>query len=1078
MLKVKRMRAEEYEAMAEELFVGGGEMGALLRSHDWSQTQLGAIETWSDSLKTAVQTLLIELDRAKLLEKQPLSADLPPADIVAIILQETAQANDFRGKLTEALRPLSDPTEIQAIAARILGESLGVNRVIYTDVISDGTEVLVHKNYTNGVAELSGRYLLEKYRRNLPENHQAGQTQIVTDIPNNPRYTDAEKARYRAIDVAAHIDVPLIKNNRFVALLAVHQSNPRQWTEAEVKRVEETAEQTWAAVERARAEAALRDSEERFRQLSDALPQLVWTAQPDGKVDYVNGQWLSYTSIPPQEFYAWGWQKIVHPDDLPATLTVWAEALQTGEPIDIKHRFRRSDGQWRWQLVRGISFKNDAGQVVKWFGTCTDIHENEMRDLDARFLEDLGDWFRQASKDRLRASESVDDVMQTIAQRLGQYLDASRCCFAEIDRAADQWTVSHDYTSIAELPSLVGNHSISTFPPEVITALQAGRAVNVPDAMTDPITAALYATRYQPLDIRSFVVVPLLREGQWVSAIGVFMNTPHPWTERELVLISTVAERTWNTIENLRLLAELQVSEAQFRNMADYAPIMVWVTDARGYCTYLSQSWYEFSGQTEATGLGFGWLDIVHPNDRAFSEATFLAANERQEAFQIEYRLRRQDGQYRTCIDAAKPRFGADGEFKGYIGSVIDIDDRIQAEAEREQLLQREQTAREAAETANRIKDEFLAVLSHELRSPLNPILGWSKLLRHGKLDATRTVNAIEIIERNAQLQVQLIEDLLDISRILRGKLALTVAPVDLSAVIAAALETVQLAAEAKSLQIQTLLSPTVGTVNGDAGRLQQVVWNLLSNAVKFTSPGGWIEVRLEEIGNRHAQITVADSGKGISPEFLPYVFEHFRQEDGATTRKFGGLGLGLAIARQIVELHGGQISVESSGEGQGTTFIVRLPLFKRWAEGEPGRAEEPPRLSPSTSQPLTGLLILVVDDDHDSRELVAFVLEQAGANTTQVASGIEALQVIEQVIPGLIISDIGMPDLDGYGLLQKIRARASLGQIPAIALTAYAGELDQQQAIAAGFQIHLSKPVDPEALVEAVVTLIKSSPA
>lgn len=253
-----------------------------------------------------------------------------------------------------------------------------------------------------------------------------------------------------------------------------------------------------------------------------------------------------------------------------------------------------------------------------------------------------------------------------------------------------------------------------------------------------------------------------------------------------------------------------------------------------------------------------------------------------------------------------------------------DISDRKRIEAEREQLLQREQTAREAAETANRIKDEFLAVLSHELRSPLNPILGWSKLLQRGKLDAAKTTTALATIERNAQLQSQLIEDLLDISRILRGKLSLNVMPVNLSMVISAALETVRLAAEAKSLQIQTTFSPDVGTVIGDAGRLQQVVWNLLSNAVKFTPQGGQITVTLTQTGT-HAQLQVTDTGKGINPDFLPYVFDHFRQEDGATTRKFGGLGLGLAIVRQLVELHGGTLAVDSPGVGQGATLYGRL---------------------------------------------------------------------------------------------------------------------------------------------------------
>ncbi len=523
-----------------------------------------------------------------------------------------------------------------------------------------------------------------------------------------------------------------------------------------------------------------------------------------------------------------------------------------------------------------------------------------------------------------------------------------------------------------------------------------------------------------------------------------------------------------NITDRKQAEAALLESEERFRNMADNAPVMVWVTDPMGYCTYLSQGWYDFTGQTQETGLGFGWLNRTHPDDRQMAERLFLDANQRQKAFKLEYRLQSKDGKYIWVIDAASPWFGLDGQFKGYIGSVIDISERKQTEQEQEQLLQREQEARETAEQANRIKDEFLAVLSHELRSPLNAILGWAKLLRNGKLDATRTTYALETIERNAQLQSQLIEDLLDIARILRGKLSLNPSLVDLSIVISSALQTVRLAAEAKSLQIQTVFSPSQVAVLGDARRLQQVVCNLLSNAVKFTPASGQITIALTHT-ETDAQIQVLDTGKGINPDFLPYVFEHFRQEDGATTRKFGGLGLGLAIARQIVELHGGTVAVDSPGEGQGATFTVQLPLVS--VSSQPlSRAVN----SVSMDDDLSDIHILVVDDKPDSREFVAFVLEQAGASVTNVTSGIEALQAIGQSVPDLIISDIGMPEMDGYMLMRQIRAHKLGRQIPAIALTAYAGELDQQLARASGFQRHLAKPVEPTEIIAVVAHLCR----
>jgi signal transduction histidine kinase/ActR/RegA family two-component response regulator len=413
------------------------------------------------------------------------------------------------------------------------------------------------------------------------------------------------------------------------------------------------------------------------------------------------------------------------------------------------------------------------------------------------------------------------------------------------------------------------------------------------------------------------------------------------------------------------------------------------------------------------------------------------------------------------------PWYTSGGDIGGIIIFAENITERKQAEQEREQLLERERVAREQAENANRIKDEFLAVLSHELRSPLNPILGWAKLLRSRKFDEKATDRALETIERNAKLQTQLIEDLLDVSRILQGKMVLDTSPVNLATTIEAALETVRLAAQAKDIQIQTVLDANLGNVSGDANRLQQVVWNLVSNAVKFTPQRGWVEVRLERVGC-DAQIQVRDNGKGISPEFLPHVFEYFRQADGTTTRTFGGLGLGLAIVRHLVELHGGSVLADSPGEGLGATFTVRLPLM----ETSP---EVPQEVRSHSFGDLGGLHVLIVDDEADIRDLVAFILEQSGAEVTVATSASEALAALNQSLPDVLLCDIGMPEVDGYMLMRQVRALPPErgGLIPAIALTAYAGESNQKQALAAGFQLHISKPVEPEELVRAIAQLV-----
>ncbi|RCJ41177.1 hypothetical protein A6770_08815 [Nostoc minutum NIES-26] len=764
----------------------------------------------------------------------------------------------------------------------------------------------------------------------------------------------------------------------------------------------------------------------------------------------------------------------------------------------------------------------------------------------------------------------------------------------------------------------------------------------------------------------------------------------------------SVLSRVLDVTERKSIEAELRKSEERFRQLADASPNLIWMSDTNQLCYYFNKPWLEFTGRTMEQEIGNGWVQGVHPDDlQRCCDSHRDAFNARQD-YRMEYQLKRFDGEYRWILDIGVPHFTSEGTFMGYIGSCIDIHDRKQAEAEREQMLARsrqyasqlhglteaamainselsieegirviteqaraivgahqsftsmtidgnwahaissislsdkyaawqnyheepdgsgiyacvsqmnrpmrmtqaeleahprwlgfdkaadkhlpmrgwlaapligrdghnmgliqlsdkyqgefteedeaiivqlaqmasiaientrlyeaEQQARTEAEEANCIKDQFLAVLSHELRSPLNPILGWSKLLQSRKIDPSKTAAALSTIERNARLQAQLIEDLLGISRILQGKLTLNIDTVNLVSTISAAMETVGLAVEAKSIDLRfaildlelentngnlesiefnklsnNLKSPIPNSkylVMGDSNRLQQVVWNLLSNAVKFTPPGGRVEVQLSVVNGEtalregfppqatanpkgqekqlttdtYAQIRVIDTGKGINPNFLPHVFDYFRQADSATTRKFGGLGLGLAIVRQVVELHGGAVLVESPGEGQGATFTVQLPLLQTKLTAT--ESEKDQQVESGLGN-LRGIRILVVDDEDDSRDFISFVLQEEGAEVTSVSSAIEALQALPNSKPDVLLSDIGMPEMDGYMLIRQVRTwqPEEGGQIPAIALTAYAGEYNQQQAFNAGFQMHVSKPAEPTELVAAVTRLAK----
>lgn len=425
-----------------------------------------------------------------------------------------------------------------------------------------------------------------------------------------------------------------------------------------------------------------------------------------------------------------------------------------------------------------------------------------------------------------------------------------------------------------------------------------------------------------------------------------------------------------------------------------------------------------------------------------------------------------------------------EGRVIGTLTIIEDVTERVAREAElqaqledRSRLLSSEKLARNEAERANRLKDEFLATISHELRNPLNAILGWAHMMRLGKLTPANAERAVETIYRNAKSQAQLVADLLDVSRIISGKLRLDVRTIDLLNIVNAAIDSIRPAVDAKGIRLQTILDPGAGPISGDADRLQQIVWNLLTNAVKFTPKGGRIQVRVERVDS-HIEIVVSDSGVGISKEFLPYVFDRFRQADASTTRIHGGLGLGLSIVHQLVDLHGGSVSVQSEGEGKGATFTINLPfvgVINNSPEAESEHTAHSDNVISLDGLPsLQGLKVLVVDDEADTRELIGEVLRECGSEVITSCSAAEALEALQHHKPDILISDLGMPDEDGYSLISKIRALPTErgGQIPAAALTAYARAEDRMRVLRSGFQFHLPKPVDSAELVTVVASL------
>jgi len=565
-----------------------------------------------------------------------------------------------------------------------------------------------------------------------------------------------------------------------------------------------------------------------------------------------------------------------------------------------------------------------------------------------------------------------------------------------------------------------------------------------------------------------FEKIYIRKDGSCVAVLTGLVALEEPFDRDQEVILFTI-----DLSETKRAQKCLHEREEELRLITDTLPVLISLVDNQLRYRFSNKAYEEWFGipTTQIYGmpireiLGESAYEAIYPHIEEILLSRGNAAFETQ--------IPHQDGKSHFVKINFIPQFDQQGHISSYIILAVDITQQKQAEQEREQLLQREQAARAEAEAGNRLKDEFLATLSHELRTPLNAILGWTQLLRSRKFDETTTAKALETIDRNSRTLAQLIEDVLDVSRIIQGKLRLNTQPVELVLVVETAIDIIRPAADAKEIYLDCNLDPVVGVVMGDAHRLQQIVWNLLSNAVKFTPKGGRVKVELTRIDSR-VQICVRDTGGGIDPKFLPHVFERFHQGDSSTSRSHSGLGLGLAIVRHLVELHGGTVTAQSVGIGKGATFTVNLPMK---ALAVISRQPSPTLEEPVVKYKLPileGVRVLIVDDEADARHLLNTMLGQYGAQVMTVASTSEALSALPQFHPDVLVSDIGMPEEDGYALIRKLRAISPEqgGGIPAVALTAYARAEDRAQALLAGFQLHIPKPVNPVELAAVIANL------
>ncbi|MBA3542151.1 MAG: PAS domain-containing protein [Deltaproteobacteria bacterium] len=612
------------------------------------------------------------------------------------------------------------------------------------------------------------------------------------------------------------------------------------------------------------------------------------------------------------------------------------------------------------------------------------------------------------------------------------------------------------YRAITNHQQLVGKTYVEAFPELIGTALPG--VLDQVYATGEPFVANEYP-----------VLLDLEGDGVLVERFYRFHLTPVRETDGA---VSGLMATAMDVTEQVVARCQAQLAEHQLAFALEAAQLGPWDLDlVAGSARRSPRHDQIFGYDTPLPEWTFDtFLAHVEPAYREAVNATFQRARDGAADWVFEAPIIAGDGSRRWIAAHGRTVLDTSGAPERMLGIVADITERKQAEEERRSALDREQAARGDAEAANRAKDEFLAMLGHELRTPLNAITGWARMLLEGAVPEAKRQHAIEVIDRNANAQAQLIEDLLDVSRIISGKVRIEARSISPMAPVEAAIESVRPTADAKGVLLQIALDATVEPVMGDVDRLQQVVWNLLNNAIKFTPRGGRVLVGLRR-QDADVVITVDDDGQGIKPEFMPYMFERFRQEDGAFTRSRGGLGLGLAIARHLVELHGGTIRAHSEGEGKGASFVVTLPIIPSQARRLPGSSAPAPSRAPRL---LDGVHVLVVDDEPDARDMVANMLENARAKVTIARNAAEARAILQRERPDVIVCDIGMPEEDGFSLIRTVRASSVEhgSRIAAVALTAYARAVDRTAALVAGFDLHVPKPVDPSELVVVVANL------
>lgn len=799
------------------------------------------------------------------------------------------------------------------------------------------------------------------------------------------------------------------------------------------------------------AEQALRDNEERLRLATRTGKVGIW--EWDVALDRITWTDSLYElhGVDRAQFQGdvASLVALAHPEDRERVRAAIEASVASGDVYEVEYRTLRPDGTVAWIFTNAAVIR-DGGRPVRLLGASLDVTERkrveqQLREGERtqRVLADIG---RLGARTGVADGMPLDELLRVVTERVRLELGVARCSFALLgrdDAALDRKSGPQD----AGLPST--RFEVASGSEPFSSEGRAGRTTVIEDLAADPRTSASLARLYAPLGVRACVNVPLHREGRWLANLSVAAEAPRAWSTNEVDLLETIAQHLWLVIEQARAASALMESEQRFRQLADAAPVMIWISGSDQLFQWFNTTWLTYVGRTMEREMGVGWRENVHPDDLDGCVATYATAFAARRPFSMEYRLRRHDGEWRWVLDNGIPRYEPNGEFSGFIGTCTDIDELRDAE--------------EALKEADRRKDEFLATLAHELRNPLAPIRNAIQVqLVKGAPDPELRWS-VEVIDRQVQHMGRLLDDLLDVSRISRQRLVMRKERVELATLVRNAIETSRPAIDAARHALEVELPPAPIELDGDRVRLAQVFSNLLNNAAKYMDEGGRIRLRATR-DRDFAVVSVRDEGIGIAPELLPRLFEIFTQAESALDRSQGGLGIGLSLARGLVELHGGTIEARSEGLGKGAEFVVRLPAIPAAAPGA-----EPATSAPAAALPARKRRVLVVDDLADNVESLAILLKLSGHEVDRAYGGEQALEIAEARRPDIVLLDIGMPKLNGYQVCERLRSHPWGQRMIVIALTGWGQESDRRRGEEAGFDAHLVKPLDAKLLAKLI---------